>query len=313
MSFFKFQSALVMMAMALVLLPAGGCNALDFVPLVTAERRLSEDFKTSDTPTIMIETFNGAIDVSRGENSQVQVDVIKRASGIDQATAEAALDRVKVSMIQKGNSLVIKAEALDNPPGNFGASVVISVPAAAELKLDTSNGHVLCEQVAGNITAHSSNGKIEIIGGSGELGLSTSNGAIEMDATDAVVNARTSNGRIKFRGSLADDAQQFKTSNGRIQLTLPDDAEFRLNAHTSNSRVNCKFPIKAADGRERSRNSRESSARAPTRSASSRPRRATRRSRSTARATRTERCPGKHCGLPSMAGAIGRAGHSSPG
>jgi hypothetical protein len=253
MSFFKFQSALVMIAMALVLLPAGGCNALDFVPLVTSERRLSEDFTTSDAPSIVVETFNGAVDVSRGENSQVQVDVIKRASGIDQDAATAALDLVKVSMIQKGNSLVIKAEVLDNPPGNFGASVVMTVPANAELKLDTSNGHVLCEQVVGNIKAHSSNGKIEIIGGTGKLGLATSNGAIEVGAEDAVVDARTSNGRIEFRGSLADDAQQFKASNGRIQLTLPDDAEFRLNAHTSNGRVNCKFPIKVADGRDRSR------------------------------------------------------------
>ncbi len=253
MSFFKFQSTLVMTLVALTLLPASGCNALDFVPLVTAERRLSEDFKTSDAPQIVVETINGAIDVSRGDNSQVQVDVIKCASGIDQATAEAAIDLVKVSMIQKGNSLVVKAEVLDNPPGNFGASVVMTVPANAVLTLDTSNGHVLTEQVAGNIKAHSSNGKIEVIGGAGELGLSTSNGAIEVDAEGAVVNARTSNGRIDFRGSLADNAQQFKTSNGRIQLTLPDDAEFRLNAHTSNSRVHCKFPIKVADGRERSR------------------------------------------------------------
>ncbi|MEX2113065.1 MAG: DUF4097 family beta strand repeat-containing protein [Pirellulales bacterium] len=250
----KSQFAWVITALALaLLLPAGGCNALEFMPLATAERRLSEDFQTSNAPTIVIETFNGAIDVSRGGDNQVQVDVVKRASGIDRAAAEAALDLVQVSMIQKGDSLVITAEMVESRPGNFGASIVIAVPAGAQLKMRTSNGHVVCEQVTGKIAARSSNGKIEIIDGQGELELATSNGAIEIDATDAVVDARTSNGRVEFSGSLADGAQQFKTSNGRIELTLPDDAQFAFDGHTSHSRIRSDFSVNTDNGRSRSR------------------------------------------------------------
>ncbi len=249
----KTESALVMVVLATTMaLPLAGCNAFDFVPLATAERRLSEDFQTSNTPTIVIDTFNGAIDVSRGNDHQVQVDVIKRASGIDQATAEAALDLVQVSMIQKDDSLVITAKLSESHAGNFGASVVIAVPAAAKLKLHTSNGHVLCEQLAGKIAARSSNGKIEIIDGQGELELVTSNGAIEVDATDAVVDARTSNGRIEFRGSLAPAEQRFKSSNSRIELTLPDDAQFAFDGHTSNSRIRSDFTVNTGNGRRRS-------------------------------------------------------------
>lgn len=248
------RSALVMSALTCTfVLPASGCSTFDFVPVVKAEQRLSEDFTTTNAPQIVIDTFNGPIDVSRGSDRQVQVDVIKHASGIDQAAAEAALDLIKVSMIQKDNTLLIKAEMVENRSGNFGAAVVIAVPEAAQLKLDTSNGHIVCEQIAGAINADTSNGSVEIISGRGQLDLKTSNGTIEIaDAADAVVNAKTSNGRIKFRGSLADGNQRFKTSNGRIQLTLPDDAEFRLDASTSNSRIRCGFPIDTTHGRDRS-------------------------------------------------------------
>jgi hypothetical protein len=250
----RIRTAFVPLALGLVLLSvfaAGGCNALEFVPLVTAEKRISEDFKTSADPKIVIDTFNGSIDVSRGEDGAVAVDVIKRASGFDQQAAEAGLNGIKVSMIQKDNSLVITAERLVDGPGNFGASVVIAVPAAAVLELRTSNGSVVCEDVVGKIEAKSSNGKLEVVGGHGPLGLTTSNGAIEVEATDAVVNARTSNGRIEFRGTLAEGRQRLRTSNGRIDLVLPDDSQFRFDGHTSNGRIQCDFDIDTGDARRR--------------------------------------------------------------
>jgi DUF4097 and DUF4098 domain-containing protein YvlB len=246
-------------AIGLVLLSfamASGCNALNFVPLATAEARLSEDFKTSDAPKIVIDTFNGSIDISRGNDGEVVVDVIKRASGIDQPTAEAALNTVQVSMVQEGNSLVIRAERLTHGPGNFGAAVVIAVPAASELELHTNNGAVVCEQIDGQVDAQTSNGKLEIVDGRGPLKLKTSNGTIDIEATDATVDARTSNGRIEFRGTLADAKQRFKTSNGRIKLSLAADSEFRFDGHTSNSRIHFDFPIET-DGSRKRRNDLE--------------------------------------------------------
>ncbi|MGD9723753.1 MAG: DUF4097 domain-containing protein [Pirellulales bacterium] len=242
--------ALAMLSVA----PSAGCNALEFVPLVSAEKMLSEDFQTSASPKIVIETFNGSIDVSRGSNEQVQVDVKKKASGIDRAAAEAALDSVRVSMVQKDNTLTITAERMVSGPGSFGADVVIAVPAAADLTLTTSNGSVVCEQIAGPVEARSSNGKLEIVGGQGPLKLTTSNGAIEIEGTGTTVDARTSNGRIKFRGTLAEAKQRFRTSNGSIEIVVPDDAQFRFTGHTSNSRVYSDFQFQNMDsGRKRSR------------------------------------------------------------
>ena len=34
-----------------------------------------------------------------------------------------------------------------------------------------------------------------------------------------------------------------QASSGRIELKLPDNAEFKLNARASSGRITCKFPI----------------------------------------------------------------------
>jgi len=240
-SYFRSLSATGALLLTTVL-PSAGCNALEFMPLVSATKTLSEDFKTGPTPKIIIATFNGTIDVSRGTDDKVVVDVTKSASGFDQATAEASLDNVQVTMVQKADSIEITAKQLDKRPGNFGAAIVIAVPRGAVLDLRTSNGAVVCESIDGDIEAHSSNGKLEIVEGRGKLKLATSNGTIKIDAKDAAVNARTSNGRIEFAGSLADGQHKFKTSNGRIEMYLPDDASFRFTGSTSSSRVRCDFP-----------------------------------------------------------------------
>jgi len=79
--------------------------------------------------------------------------------------------------------------------------------------------------------------------GGGLLTLETSNGAIDVDAKDAVVEARTSNGKITFAGSLAAGTTRMRTSNATIDLTLPPDAAFSVDAQTSNARIVTDFTV----------------------------------------------------------------------
>jgi Putative adhesin len=230
-----------------------GCNALDFAPLATATKTVSEVFQTDDAPIIVVETFNGSIDISPGENDEVVVELTKRASGLDHSIAEEALDGIHVAMIQTGDTIHITARRAGRWGGNAGAAVVIAAPPKAQLQLKSSNGHIICEGLQGGIDATTSNGKLEIVEGRGRLDLASSNGGIAIDATDASVTAHTSNGRIEFRGSLAQSDHQFRTSNGRIDLVLPPDSQFALNGSTSNSHIDCDFPIESEGKRHRSR------------------------------------------------------------
>ncbi len=235
------------------LMLAAGCNVLDFAPLATATKTVSEVFETDDAPRIVVETFNGSVDVSQGESDEVVVEVTKRASGFDQSIAEDALDGIQVSMIQMGDTIHITARRAGRSSGNAGAAVVIAAPPNSQLQLKSSNGHIICEGLQSAINATTSNGKLEIIDARGPLDLASSNGGIEIAATDATVTAHTSNGRIEFRGSLSEGEHQFRTSNGRIDLILPPDSQFSLSSSTSNSHVDCEFPIVTEGKQRRSR------------------------------------------------------------
>jgi len=244
--------SLAALALSTLVLSAG-CNALDFIPLASATKTLREVFSTSDAPQIIVETYNGQIDISPSDSNEVVVEVTKRASGFDQQEAEANLERIEVSMTQKGNVIVVSAQRIGMHHGNSGAAIVVSAPAASLVQLKTSNGKIVCEAMEGGVEAHSSNGKLEAIQTKGKLKLTTSNGGIEIEATDAVVDARTSNGRIDFKGTLAARDQEFKTSNEKIELTLPADTQFELDASTSNSRVGCEFPLKGEHNKRRTK------------------------------------------------------------
>ena len=247
-----FRTAAAACIAVLMTFPTTGCAALDSIPLATATKTMTEQFSTGAAPELIVSTFNGTIDVSPGDTNDVVVELTKKASGIDDDAANAALDQIEVSMVQDGNRIHITAKALTSH-GNLGASVVLAVPAGAKIDLHTSNGGIVCEGIRGGVAAATSNGKLEVVEGTGKLQLSTSNGAIELDANHAAVDARTSNGAIKFAGTLANTEHKLKTSNGRIRLALPAGSSFHFEGTTSNGRVNCEFPLKTEGKSRRTR------------------------------------------------------------
>jgi DUF4097 and DUF4098 domain-containing protein YvlB len=153
-------------------------------------------------------------------------------------------------MTQDGDTVRIIARRTNQPfnTGNSGAQADVQVPAGAILELVTSNGRLSVNGATGDVTGRTSNGRIDVVGSQGRLKLDTSNGSIEVKSDGAVVTAKTSNGQIIFAGALAQGDHSFRTSNGRITLTLPPGASFRITADTSNGRVTSDWAIKRSGG-----------------------------------------------------------------
>ena len=95
----------------------------------------------------------------------------------------------------------------------------------------------------GQLNLSTSNGPITLNGGSGAINAETSNGPIEITAENALVTARTSNGPIRFTGSLASGHNQLDTSNGSLVVTLTANAQFVVNAETSNAKITSDFAV----------------------------------------------------------------------
>jgi hypothetical protein len=202
---------------------------------------VAQVFSVSRTPQVVVETFNGAIEVARGEPDRVDCVVTKRASAADEEAALAALSRIDVAMINDHGTIKVAAHNRAGALAQAGASVLLHVPAGTAVTLRTRNGPIAVQEVEGPVDARSSNGRIGVRAGRGPLKLATTNGRIDCAADHAVVAAESSNGEIDFRGALAAGPSSFYSRNGRVTLRLPRDLPFRLDARASNGKVSSDF------------------------------------------------------------------------
>jgi RNA polymerase sigma factor (sigma-70 family) len=232
-----------------------------------AEEVVAKLFTTKQTPRVVVETFNGPIEVTARPQGGVAAKVTKSVQAISEEAAKEDLKNVDVQMTQDGDTVRITAKSEgQHPTTNRAAAVELQVPPGATLELKTSNGKVAISAPTGDAKVRTSNGQIEVKGTKGNLDLKTSNGAINADgtagtlalrtsngrisvkSTQASVTAHTSNGSIHFTGALADGDHSFHTSNGSIDLTLPSNARFRVDAHTTHGKATSQFQIKDGDG-----------------------------------------------------------------
>jgi DUF4097 and DUF4098 domain-containing protein YvlB len=237
-----------------------GCAQLGLSSRFTAREEVRKAFNVDRPPQISVVTFNGPVDIMTGGSDKVEIKVVKRAGGQTQEDAEDDLDNIEVFCEQSGNKIRVEARSINSKSfADRGAGVEILVPEASILDLTTTNGKVSVVGMVGKTEARTSNGAIEakgsrgelilrtsngsvaVEGGTGRISAQTSNGSIEIASTKSAIDAQTSNGRVSFSGALPEGKHTLRTSNGSIQLKLPDFAAFELNATTSNGRITSDF------------------------------------------------------------------------
>lgn len=262
-----YRKMMTLASLVIVVLMLSACGANIRINPFTAEETVTQSFTPATTPRIVVEMFNGTIDVVTGNDNTVSVDVVTRGGGLSQTEAEDDLQNVEVTMTQDGDTIRVTARRTDQRVdiGNSGASARLRVPSGAILDLRSSNGSIVTSGPVGDVKAQTSNGPIDargplgqldlntsngpitVNGGSGLIAVETSNGPIDITADAAVVNGRTSNGSFRFSGSLAQGRSEMRSSNGSIVVTLPATAQFVVDADTSNARISSDFAVTAQD------------------------------------------------------------------
>lgn len=211
---------------------------------VTTTEIIDKSFDVNESPVIMVETFNGHITVIGGAASRVQVSVTKRGSGSTQTDAEEDLVGIEVTTWQEGNTVRIIAFRADRVlVGNSGASIDLVVPDTARLELITNNGPIQVSGISGAVRAQTFNSGIEILQGSGQIDVSTDSGRIQIEAIDAHVTVQATNAPIFFSGTLIAGTHLFITTNRTIEIRLPADTSFRIDAESRNGSVLSEFAV----------------------------------------------------------------------
>lgn len=254
----KFPFALVLTASSLLL---AGC---DMDPSDWGNSgRFKEDFSSSHKLAsggrVMLEGFNGGVEIIGWDSNSVEL------SGTKSASREDVMKDIKIDVVSEADSIRIRAIRPIEHNCNCGVKFMLKVPKKSILdNIQTSNGSMRVESITGNSRLKTSNGSIRVWGVNGDLEATTSNASIEVGQFKGAADLRTSNGRIKADGirgafdahtsNASIDASvaeldpgrplTLESSNGSITLTMDSWKGNDIRAHTSNSSVNVRLPDK---------------------------------------------------------------------
>jgi len=170
-----------------------------------------------------ISNVNGSITVTGGKGDKVEIIAIKKADNQDD------LDEIEIEISHSASEIVVKTE-LGESNGWFSrhsksgqVTYEIIVPSQSMLdSVETVNGSVNISGVSGKVVAESVNGDLNISDLEGDVELSTVNGGVDAD----------------FSKCEGDQRIKAETVNGRVTITLPENADVQVSADTLNGSIN---------------------------------------------------------------------------
>ncbi|MEE8595389.1 MAG: hypothetical protein V3T25_05910 [Gemmatimonadota bacterium] len=168
---------------------------------------------------------NGGVAVTGGNRNDVKVEAKVHARAKTQARARQIAQ--EVSILADGGT--IRAEGPKaGEDESWAVSFRLSVPARTDLSLETLNGGIGIEGVSGDLEFRAVNGGVSLVDVSGYVSGSTTNGGLSIELTGD-----------EWEGEGLD----VKTTNGGVNLQIPEGYSARLETGTVNGRLEIGFPV----------------------------------------------------------------------
>lgn len=188
----------------------------------SVEKQESLSESATDLEELVVETQNGNVTLIGSDNTdEIRVEAYYLARAASQSAAERKLDQISTDLIRGTNRLTIGAVFSSSKTGE-SISYTITLPHALLVQGKTSNGNIIAENLTGQLTLNTSNGRITVDSEEGPQGLV----------------ARTSNGGITVSASPKGGHYDLRTSNGTVRVNLPEELGVSLSAKTSNGSIN---------------------------------------------------------------------------
>lgn len=169
---------------------------------------------------------NGGVSVKGWDNASVLVRSKVEASAEDEGSAAAAVALVRVDT----SAGQITASGPEQTKGNGGWSVSyeVFVPRQADLTLKAHNGGISISDVRGTIQFTATNGGVTLKRLAGDVQGTTSNGGLTIELAGT-----------RWDGNKLDA----RTTNGGINITIPENYSAHFETATTNGNLNLNFPM----------------------------------------------------------------------
>lgn len=254
------KKTLLLSLLSVATFTLAGCEGFDPTDWGNSDRfkeNFSSTHKLAPGGRIVLEGFNGSVEVTGWDRDEVEV------AGTKQAAREEVMRAITVDVTADAGMVRIRARRPEDRNCNCGVKFQLKVPKKVVLEdIGTSNGSLRLESVTGSARMHTSNGAVHVWGVTGDIDISTSNGSIDIDKFAGAADLKTSNGRVKAsgvegafsartsNGSIDVDIEALdkgrplvlSSSNGSINLSLAKWQNNEVRASTSNSSINVRLP-----------------------------------------------------------------------
>ena len=213
---------LLLLVVGVGLLIAAGVSLVSST--VRVERR---HFAVADHPHLVVHNEAGSIQVHAGSaGNTVTVKTKRHTRRVGKAAAESW---VCYAQSAEGNEIRAEVDRVFAPDTSLPQPIdfEILVPGHADLELLTGAGDIWVAGISGQLSLRCEIGSIAVRGG-----LLTGNSVL-----------KTSLGSVNFHGALdPSGTYQFATETGAVQVILPDDSAFELDASTQFGRITTVVP-----------------------------------------------------------------------
>ena len=196
---------------------------------------------------IAVQTVNGSLHYVGADQTTIAIHAHKRVKAPDLATAEALLSQVQVRIEEQEGTLVIYPDYPKPPPMvEVQVNLVIHGPRTLNLTAHSTNGHVQISGVEGNVEAHSTNGEVEVHELAGAIQAKSTNGNVSVQALRLTAASEF----VSQNGALSITIQQGQvpitatTVNGSLHLRLPAAYTGQLDARTQNGHIHSALPVR---------------------------------------------------------------------
>jgi Putative adhesin len=234
-------------------------------------------FRIMEHARLAINNGAGRITIRRGEEGVVSVNSTKRASGFGinpkrmEINCNQYSDLLEITTRMAWNIFQFGLRSVDfeiTVPASCdvrlqnGSGQVVVQGTSGEISVHTGSGRVYAHDLQGKIAMKTGSGRIEVGNLQGLIDLHTGSGRIEAGNLQGQINLHTGSGRIEVTrsalsgksllktgsNSITVDSSldplgdyKFQTGSGSINLILPADAAFILDARTGSGGVHNEF------------------------------------------------------------------------
>lgn len=239
--------------LGLFLLSTLGCSGLG--ETFHVEEKVEKRLADLAGKTLIVETFNGWVNVEPGADQSLQAIVTKKAGGRTDEHARSKLEAIKVLLVLEGEIVRLKVEGPSGQDGSYaGATVALLIPDRIPMTISSSNGSVTIKKASAPVTVSTSNGKIEVTATDdatlAKFDLESSNGDVRLVSPVPIdTRVQTSNGAIRYQAPLGPMPTKLITSNANVEVILPAESAFAWALETSNGSVVNEFSERKPAGR----------------------------------------------------------------